>query len=200
MDQSLPRPTRWSSVEAIGQAQKNAIRAFSPASRLVPSSRSATRRCSVVPGVKAGNPAALRVVAGDELVVAGKCFWDDRFSRQPLLIRSLRGGRWHVLRWLAGEYEPILAAEGSLLAVGVQHSLAQMTVSIFDLRDGRVQSHLTLPDGHLSFASGDRLVLSSPVLREPDDVCFPVSEPCEPYRRCPVLHPRTAHRRTGYIT
>jgi hypothetical protein len=67
-----------------------------------------------------------------------------------------------VLRWLTGEYEPVLAAEGPLLAVGVQHSLAQMGVSILDLHDGQVHAHFTLPDGYLSFASRDRLVLSSP--------------------------------------
>ncbi|MFI4992093.1 MAG: hypothetical protein ACHQCH_00560 [Solirubrobacterales bacterium] len=134
-------------------------------------------------GCKGWEPSGLRVLADDELVVAGKCFWDDPFSRQPLFIRSLHGGRWHVLRWLTGEYEPVLAAEGSLLAVGVQHSLAQMGVSILDLNDGRVHAHFTLPDGYLSFASRDRLVLSSTVSPPPGGVCFPLDVGgCGPYR------------------
>jgi hypothetical protein len=133
-------------------------------------------------GCKGWEPSGPRVLADDELVVAGKCFWDDRFSRQPLFIRSLHKGRWHVLRWLTGEYEPVLAAEGSMLAVGVQHSLAQMGVSILDLHDGRVRAHFTLPDGYLSFASRDRLVLSSPT-NTTIGVCFPLDEgPCGPYR------------------
>ncbi len=133
-------------------------------------------------GCKGWEPSGPRVLADDELVVAGKCFWDDLFSRQPLFIRSLHGGRWHVLRWLTGEYEPVLAAEGSLLAVGVQHSLAQMGVSILDLHDRRVHAHFTLPDGYLSFASRDRLVLSSPT-NTTKGVCFPLDEgPCGPYR------------------
>jgi hypothetical protein len=134
-------------------------------------------------GCKGWEPSGPRVLADDELVVAGKCFWDDPFSRQPLFVRSLHGGRWHVLRWLTGEYEPVLAAEGSLLAVGVQRSLAQMGVSILDLHDGRVHAHFTLPDGYLSFASRDRLVLSSTASPPPDGVCFPLDEgPCGPYR------------------
>jgi hypothetical protein len=132
-------------------------------------------------GCKGWEPSGPRVLAGDELVVAGRCFWDDPFSRQPLFIRSLHGGRWHVLRWLTGEYEPVLAAEGSLLAVGVQHSLAQMDVSILDLHNGRVHAHFTLPDGYLSFASRDRLMLSSPT-NTTNGVCFPLDEPCRPYR------------------
>lgn len=133
-------------------------------------------------GCRGWEPGGTKVLAGDDLVAAGKCFWDDRFSRQPLFVRNLHGRRWHVLRWLTGEYEPVLAAEGSLLAIGVQHSLAQMDVSILDLRGDRLRAHFTLPDGYLSFASRDRLVLSSPVLHEPDGVCFPLTEPCQPYR------------------
>jgi hypothetical protein len=53
-------------------------------------------------GCKGWEPSGPRVLADDELVVAGKCFWEDPFSRQPLFIRSLHRGRWHVLRWLTG--------------------------------------------------------------------------------------------------
>jgi len=108
-------------------------------------------------------PGGAHVLAGEGLIVAGKCFSsaEGRYW-QPLLLRSLRGGHWHLLRWVAGESEPILAAEGPLLAVGVQHlSVEQMRVSIINLRSDRVQAHFTLPDGKLSFASPSRLVLFS---------------------------------------
>jgi hypothetical protein len=115
------------------------------------------------------------VVADDQLVAAGRCHWDDRAVRQPLFVTSLRqqrshgnsriGGasharRWRVLRWLAGEYPPILAAEKSLLAVGVQLSPTRMAVSIFDVRTGRTEARFELPAGYLRFASPTRLVLS----------------------------------------
>jgi hypothetical protein len=135
---------------------------------------------------KGWEPGGAQVLVGDELVVAGKCFWDDPFLRQPLFIRSLHKGRWHVLRWLPatlGGYEPVLADEGSLLAVGVQLSPSEMSVSILNLSDGRVLANFTLPDGYLSFASGARLVLSSPVYGGPGSsyVCFPLSQLCHPY-------------------
>jgi hypothetical protein len=73
----------------------------------------------------------------------------------------LRGGRWRVLRWLAGDPEPpVLAAEGNLVAVGAQLSSAKMEVSILDVRNGRADARFDLPYGHLAFASRDRLVLS----------------------------------------
>ena len=106
-------------------------------------------------------PGGAHVLAREELIVAGKCF-SSRQGRywQPLLFRSLSGGHWHLLRWVAGEPEPMLAAEGPLLAVGVPHlSVGQMQVSIINLRNDRVQTHFTLPDGKLSFASPRRLVL-----------------------------------------
>jgi hypothetical protein len=120
-------------------------------------------------------------VVVDELVVVGQCFWDDHFSRRPLFVRNLREGRWHILRWIAGEDEPILAAEGPRLAVGVQRPPMQMAVSIVDMQSKRSLAHFTLPDGELSFASPDRLVLYFPVRREPDDVCFPLfqGQACE---------------------
>jgi hypothetical protein len=104
------------------------------------------------------------VVAEDDLVAAGECHWDDPSVSQPLLIRSLRGGRWHVLRWLPGDTEPpVLAVEGNLIAVGAQFSSAEMEMSILDVRNGRREARFDLPDGHLAFASRDRLVLSVPV-------------------------------------
>ncbi len=108
-------------------------------------------------------PGGAHVLAGDGLIIAGKCFSStEGRDWQPLLLRSLRGGHWHVLRWVAGESEPILAAEGPLLAVGVQHFAAeQMRVSIINLRSDRPQAHFRLPDGELSFASPSRLVLFS---------------------------------------
>jgi hypothetical protein len=137
-------------------------------------------------GCKGWLPGGDFVVAGDDLVVAGECQWDDYSVRQPLYIRSLRGGRWRVLRWLAvvslpggnGVYDnvpPVLAAEGDLVAVGVQFSSSRMGVSILDVRDGRTVARFDLPDGHMAFASRDRLVLSIPVLPSSEDHEFPLS-------------------------
>jgi hypothetical protein len=125
-------------------------------------------------GCKGWEPSGAHVLAADDLVVVGQCFWDDHFSRRPLFVKSLHGGRWHILRWIAGEDEPILAAEGPLLAVGVQRPPLRMTVSIANLDSERVRANFTLPDGEVSFASPDRLVLFFPVLRDPHEVCFPL--------------------------
>ena len=94
-------------------------------------------------------PGGAHVLAGEELVVAVNCFSStEGRDWQPLLVRSLRGRLWHLLRWVAGESEPILAADGPLLAVGVQHfSAEQMRVSILNLRSDHVRAHFTLPDG-----------------------------------------------------
>jgi len=137
-------------------------------------------------GCKGWLPGGDFVVAEDDLVAAGECQWDDRSVRQPLYIRSLRGGHWRVLRWLAvdslpgrgGLYfnvSPILAAEGNLVAVGVQFSNAKMKVSIIDVRNDRTVARFDLPDGYIAFASHDRFVLSVPVLRSPEDHDFPLS-------------------------
>jgi hypothetical protein len=112
-------------------------------------------------GCKGWLPGGDFVVAEDDLVAAGDCRRDDVPVRQPLFIRSLRGGRWRVLRWLASrESEPVLTAEGNLVAVGVQFPLANMAVSILDVRNGRTEARFNLPDGYLAFASRNRLVLS----------------------------------------
>jgi hypothetical protein len=126
-------------------------------------------------GCKGWLPGGDFVIAGDDLVAAGECQWDDRSVREPLFIRSLREGRWRVVRWLAGESEPILAAEGNLVAVGVQVSNAKMEVSILDVRNDRTVARFDLPDGYMAFASHDRFVLSVPVLRSPEDHDFPLS-------------------------
>ncbi len=105
------------------------------------------------------------IVAGDELIDAGACQGDDSFGEaeettsQPLFVRNVRGGDWHVLRWLRGHYEPILAAEGNRLAIGVQATRG-MRVTILDLGTGHVVARFDTPDGDLSFASNRRLVLS----------------------------------------
>jgi hypothetical protein len=132
------------------------------------------------------------VIAGDDLVSAGECHWEDDAVSQPLLIRSLRGGHWRVLRWLPanspsehGLYdtvEPVLAADGDLIAVGVQRSSAKMEVLILDARDGRTQARFNLHDGYLSFASRHRLVLSEPAPRGPDEVDFPLYQWPGPFR------------------
>jgi hypothetical protein len=110
------------------------------------------------------------VVAEDDLVAAGECLHREGASvRQPLFIRSFRGGRWRVLRWLAGDSEPGLAVEGDVIAVGVRFSSTEMEVSILDVRNGRVEARFELPYGDLSFASRDRLVLSVPTLRSREE-------------------------------
>jgi len=143
-------------------------------------------------GCKGWLPGGEFVVAGDDLVAAGECQWDDRSLRQPLFVRSLRGGRWRVLRWLAvdslpggdGLYynvSPVLAAEGELVAVGVQFSGARMETSILDVRSGRTVARFDLPDGYLAFASPKRLVLSVPAPSAPDEVDFPLDEWSGPF-------------------
>ncbi len=143
-------------------------------------------------GCKGWQPGGEFVVAGDDLVAAGECQWDDRSVRQPLFVRSLRGGHWRVLRWLAvvslpggdGVYtnvSPVLAAEGDLVAVGVQLSSARMDVSILDVRSGRTVARFDLPDGSLAFASPSRLVLSVPAPSAPDEVDFPLDEWSGPF-------------------
>jgi hypothetical protein len=106
-------------------------------------------------------------VAGDDLVDAGECQGEnggfkeqELATSQPLFVRSLRGGNWRVLRWLAGHNPPILATEGRLLAIGVQLPLAKMRVTILDLGTGQMVGQFDAPDGDLSFASSRRLVLS----------------------------------------
>src|SRR5579871_4373331 len=65
-------------------------------------------------------------VAGDELLDGASCAeelaFQEQVARQPLFVRNVRGGEWHVLRWLAGRASPVLATEGDLLAVGVRSS------------------------------------------------------------------------------
>ena len=122
------------------------------------------------------------MVVEDDLVAAGSCNWHEHYLRQPLFFKSLRGGPWRVLRWLPGEVEPELAAEGDLLAVGVPFSSARMEVSIFDIRDARPWARFDLPDGYLDFASRDRLVLSAPAPSAPDEVDFPLWEWSGPFQ------------------
>ncbi len=143
-------------------------------------------------GCKGWQPGGDFVVAENELVAAGGCQWDDRSVRQPLFIRNLRGGHWHVLRWLAvdslpggdGLYynvPPVLAAESDLVAVGVQFSSARMEVSILNVRSGHTEARLDLPDGHLGFASHNRLVLSVPSPSSSNEVDFPLSKWSGPF-------------------
>jgi hypothetical protein len=99
----------------------------------------------------------------DELVAAGQCQEiQEHPVRKPLFIRNLRGGRWKVLRWLAGVSDPALAAEGALLAVGAHRFDRRMTVSILDLSTGAKRVRFETPVGQLAFASPQRLVLEIP--------------------------------------
>ncbi len=125
-------------------------------------------------------------VVGDELIDTGECVEkpyvvgeEGAALRQPLFVRSLRGGRWRVLRWLPGDRSPILAADGELLAIGEQRSLAKMEVSILDLANGRTVARFGLPDGYLSFASSERLVVSVPTEFWPEEQNFPLGPQVE---------------------
>jgi len=125
-------------------------------------------------------------VVSDELVDTGACVEhpsvvgeEGAALRQPLFVRSLRGGRWRVLRWLPGDRSPILAADGDLLAIGEQRSLAKMEVSILDLPNGTTVARFGLPDGYLSFASSERLVVSVPTKFWPEQQSFPLGPQVE---------------------
>jgi hypothetical protein len=125
-------------------------------------------------------PIANFVVAGDDLITAGECQTESgepepvEVERQPLFVRNLRGGQWHVLRWLAGELTPILAADGDRVAIGVQVFPAGMRVSIVDVRSGLTEARLAMPDGYLGFASRGRLLLSTPTPGQPGESSFPL--------------------------
>ena len=120
-------------------------------------------------------------VAQGELIDAGVCeevnggfTEEETATSQPLFIRKLRGGEWHVLRWIEGHYPPILATEGNLLAIGAQLSLATMRVTILDLATGRMVARFDTPDGFLAFASPRRLLLSVPLPLPPQERGAPV--------------------------
>jgi hypothetical protein len=133
-------------------------------------------------------------VVADELLDAGECLErpdvvgeEDAAHRQPLFVRSLRGGRWRVLRWLPGDLPPILASYGNLLAVGVQRSLAKMEVSILDLPSGRTVARIGFPDGYLSFASSERLVVTVPTEFWPEETNFPLGPQVEGHHTSPEV-------------
>jgi hypothetical protein len=116
------------------------------------------------------------VVVQDELVAAGQCQEvQEHPVREPLFIRSLRGGRWKVLRWLAGVSAPAFASEGALLAVGARRSDRRVTVSILDLSTGVARARFETPLGDLAFASRQRLVLEIPERVTSTDRRQPVS-------------------------
>lgn len=103
------------------------------------------------------------IVVEDELVAGGQCQeGTEHPEREPLFIRNLRGGRWRVLRWLAGVPTLEFAAEGPLLALGARRSDRAMTVSVLDLSGGATQASFETPVGQLAFASPQRLVLEIP--------------------------------------
>ena len=103
------------------------------------------------------------VVAGDQLIVAAEpTCGGSGSSPQPVFAKDLRGGRWRVLRWLPGTAPPMLAADGSLVAIGVQRSPSLMNVGVVDADSGSTVAHARLPDGYLAFAGKDRLSVSVP--------------------------------------
>ncbi|MHB8532254.1 MAG: hypothetical protein ACYDC2_05995 [Solirubrobacteraceae bacterium] len=103
-------------------------------------------------------------VAADQLVIAAEQLCrSPGSSAQPLFAKNLRGGRWRVIRWLTTSAPPILAADGDLLAIGVQRSLSSlMDVRVLDVASASTRWRLRLPEGYLAFAAPDRLVVSIP--------------------------------------
>jgi hypothetical protein len=118
------------------------------------------------------------VVVGARIVSAATClpgegttFEAASQTREPLFSHDVRGGEWRVMRWLSGALPPVLASEGTLLAVGellspspigepVDRSGWGMRVLIVDLRTGSTRARFAMPAGELAFAAADRLVLT----------------------------------------
>jgi hypothetical protein len=158
-------------VAVLGDGPREGFAAAVPPGRLAPIEQidEGVRggECSSwVPMTGSSQPSEF-AVAGDELIDRGECQGEpgqqETATRQPLFVRNVHGGKWHVLRWLNGHHPPILATEGSLLAIGVQLSRANMRVTILDLATGHLVARFDAPDGFLSFASNHRLVLSVPL-------------------------------------
>jgi hypothetical protein len=139
--------------------------------------------------VPAVSPSADFAVVGDDLVSAGECKGSPDVvgeqgaaTRQPLFIRDLRGGRWRVLRWLAGGEPPMLRGGGDALAIGTQLSPRLMRVALVALPGGGTKTRFDVPDGYLSFASRERLVLSVPTDSWPEEADFPLPPAIDGYR------------------
>ena len=119
--------------------------------------------CEWLPSQEAGGGGF--VVAGEELVDGASCVeemtFQEQLPKQPLFVRSVRGGEWHVLRWVKGRASPVLAAEGDLIAVGVPSAARRMRVLVFHLPSARPVARFDAPAGYLGFASPSRLVISS---------------------------------------
>jgi hypothetical protein len=120
------------------------------------------------------------ILARTKIVSAGVCLSDPYGNEiagpQPLFIHDVRGGEWHVWRWLHGGFEPALAAEGGLVAIGdplrtpereapvrttPQAPVRDMRVTLVDLGRRGQQTHFIAPIGQLAFASRDRLVITA---------------------------------------
>jgi hypothetical protein len=125
------------------------------------------------------------VVAGNQLVDGGDCAEEMTFQaqlpKQPLFVRDVRGGNWHVLRWLSGRATPVLAAEGEKLAVGVGSSTRRMHVVVFDLPSTKPIAQFDAPAGYLGFASPTRLIDSVLVPLHPHEAKAPPL--IEPFKR-----------------
>lgn len=139
------------------------------------------------------------VVVGRKIISAATCLsGEDTLEtqmRQPLFSHDVRGGEWRVQRWLAGDLAPVLAAEGTLLAVGeplkaspggelVDETHGRMRVSVVDTASGRTTARFVMPIGQLAFAAAGRLVLTE-VKRGPR-VLLATARP-------PGIPPRTYH-------
>ena len=92
------------------------------------------------------------VVVGDELVASGSCNGVEDVlgeQSQPLFVRHLPGGEWHVLRWIGGYGSAVLAAEGNLLAIGEPSSSGTMRVTVLNLVTRSVLGQFHAPHGRV---------------------------------------------------
>ena len=152
-----------------------------PPGRLTPIAQPPSVRSPECVGWEPGTAAdADFVLAGDELVAAGECEREELElgspapARQPVFGRDIRGGRWRVLRWIPGKQPPLLAADGSSSAIGVQQSPEHTEVLVIDTATGRLRARFKVDDGYLGFASPTRLVLAVPVAGRTGDQTWPL--------------------------
>src|SRR5262249_1837640 len=104
--------------------------------------------------------------------------------RQPLFVHDVRGGGWRIWRWLNEGFAPILAAEGTLVALGepltpprgeAVGTVLHMRVTVIDMPTGAVRSRFVAPIASIAFASPDRLMLTSSETPSPGPAASPVA-------------------------
>ncbi len=188
-----PGPLLASSGEAVAVAGRGPREAFSggvPPGRLAPVGQISESRtgggCEWSPSVQGGYGEF--TVVGEQLVDAASCgeeLLQEQATMQPVFVRNVRGGEWHVLRWLKGSATPSLAAEGDLIAVGVASSTSRMQVTIFKLPSVRLLARFDAPDGYIGFASRTRIVISRRVVPGSRTATRRTVTPSEALRRIP---------------